>query len=157
MWKITDFNPASVPIINKLLEDMDKEKPKVVHTTTLPTTDNVNMGELHIYDSGSIRRLYYKTHKGSLQYLTSSNSTEASPDIWPINRGGTNNTTFIAEKFVVFDGVRLISSEFDKGDILDLEDLNGVFVPYLGAVRDVDLGAHSLTVAAGEKIIFDGA
>jgi len=36
-------------------------------------------------------------------------------------------------------------------------DLSDIYVPYVGATKDVNLGTNSLTVSAGEKIIFDGA
>jgi len=155
MWKITDFNAASVPIINKVLEDIDREKFKTVHTATLPTVNSVNMGELHVYDNGTLRRLYFKTHKGSLQYLTSATSNEAIPDIWPISRGGTNNDAFTENMFVIYNGVKLVSSPFSGDDIPDPDDWMGIFVPYVGAVHDVDIGAHDFGVSVTQKIVFD--
>jgi hypothetical protein len=156
MWKITDFNATSVPVLNKVFDDINKEKIKYNYTGNMPTVDNVNPGEIHIMDDGSIRRLYFKTHKGSLQYLTSSTSGEANPNIWPIERGGTNTNYFVANKFIIFDGVRLVASQWGGADILTWNMLDDKYVPYIGAIKDVDLGAHSLTISTGEKIVFDG-
>lgn len=155
--KITDFNAPSIPILNKILEDINLDKPKIVYAKAAPTTNNVNKGELHVYDDGNgLRRMYFKTHLGNLSYLNLGDAGDTFT-VLPIERGGTYNTAFTEGYFIAYDGTRLISTPYNSSSFPTIEQLLGQFVPYVGATQDVDLGAHSLTIAAGEKIIFDGA
>lgn len=159
--KITDFNASTIPILNKILEDINLDKPKLVYAKDAPTTNNVNKGELHVYDDGdTIRRMYFKTHKGNLAYLNLGDAGDTFT-VLPINRGGTYNTSFTEGKFLIYDGVRLTSSSYSWDSFASATGGQMFLKIDQTTPQTVVNGSptfdEGIIVTNGKKIIFDGA
>ena len=67
---VIKFDDRNIPVLKQVLDDMCQQAVTVKYVTTTPTANTVMNNELVILDDGSTRRVYMKTGKGSLGYLT---------------------------------------------------------------------------------------
>ena len=68
--QVTSMNEDSLPILQKVLDDIRRVAATVRLTDTLPTAETVQQGEFIIYDNGAgTKRLYTKTGKGNLSFV----------------------------------------------------------------------------------------
>ena len=69
MEKVTSFDkPQDVVVVNKLLGSLDKNKANISYGEAAP--GDMNLGQLYVMDDGVTRRVYLKTAKGYLGYIT---------------------------------------------------------------------------------------
>lgn len=69
--KIPSMNEDSLPILQKILDDNAEKTEGTLFTNTLPTANTVPVGKKVIYDDGAgTKRIYWKTGKGNLGYIT---------------------------------------------------------------------------------------
>ena len=76
--KVTGLSTQDVPVLNNALQSLDIGKWTVRYTSTIPTANDVNFGEIVIYDNGSTQSFYVKSDKGTLVSLA--NATGAKGD-----------------------------------------------------------------------------
>jgi len=69
---ISNFDESSVPIVNKVLDDIRAKTPMIRQTDTNFTVseDKVQNDEFVVYDDGSTARLYIKLAGTSIGYVT---------------------------------------------------------------------------------------
>ena len=69
--KITSFeNNLDVPVLNKVLDELDSGKLTYKYFDTVPTAADLNKGMIGIYSDGAaVFRIYWKTHLDELKYV----------------------------------------------------------------------------------------
>ena len=68
--RLPDLTEASLPVLQKILEDNAQQTEGTILTDTEPTTATVPVGKKVIYDNGAgTKRIYWKTGKGNLGYI----------------------------------------------------------------------------------------
>jgi hypothetical protein len=68
---ITDFDRSNVPVLKNLLDDICRQAVGSAYTdSTSKATEMAAQGMIVVYDNGTDRRVYMKTDKGSVGYIT---------------------------------------------------------------------------------------
>ncbi len=68
--KLSKFEERDIPVLNDILRKLDDEKWQIRYVIVAPTTATMSLKEIVILDDGTTRRLYIKTGKGTLGYIT---------------------------------------------------------------------------------------
>lgn len=66
MDKVTGLKDQDLPVLNKILEDLNDTKPTLRFYSGTPTAADVNVKELLFTDAG---RIYWKQADGTLKYI----------------------------------------------------------------------------------------
>lgn len=64
--QVTKFEAQDIPVVNENLRQLNTKKWEVKYFETAPTTNDLNEGQLGVYDDGATRELYFKSHLGTL-------------------------------------------------------------------------------------------
>jgi hypothetical protein len=68
---VVNFDESSIPILNKIIEDIRSSASTVRYVTTVPTADNVQHNEIVVYDDGTnTEQIYFKTGKNELKSIS---------------------------------------------------------------------------------------
>jgi len=67
---VTDFEPTSVPILQKVLDGIRTNAVNIRYMNTVPTTANIRQGEIVVYDNGAgTKRIYVITGEKNLGFI----------------------------------------------------------------------------------------
>ena len=68
--QIAGLQEQDLPVLNESLRQLNDVKWEVKYFATAPTTNDLNQGQLGVYDNGATRELYFKSHLGTLLKIT---------------------------------------------------------------------------------------
>jgi hypothetical protein len=68
--KIPDTEMQSATVVNENYRQLNDKKWEVKYFDTAPTADDLNQGQLGVYDNGATRELYFKSQNDTLLKIT---------------------------------------------------------------------------------------
>jgi hypothetical protein len=146
---MTIVNVSETYNSNKYLVITQQKDPESLITTRILITDN-STNQIKIIDIS-------KGPQGNIgpqgiQGLPGKDATTF--DILPISSGGTNNTSFVNNKIIYFDGDKLSSSDYTFNDILSINNANAITGIIAGTgLSKVENGSQvTLNVNIGEGL-----
>lgn len=68
--RFLNFDKEQEPTVRAMFEDVIRESQGVRYVDSVPTDDQVGNGEFVIMDDGTTKRIYVRTGKNNVHYLT---------------------------------------------------------------------------------------